>query len=575
MLSFALADGALPGNEGRGYVVRRILRRAARFGRTLDQREPFLYKLVDTVVETMGEAYPELIEQQQHITNVIKAEETSFGETLERGLDVFAKVVHQLKPGDTMPGAEAFKLYDTFGFPLDLTELMAREQGFAVDTQGFDQAMTNQRDRARGSLKGVAENTEVEWITVSDGTSSKFLGYDTTKCTGVIRKYRDLGNGNIQLILDQTPFYAESGGQVGDQGTVSGGKFRAVINDAQHVIIQKTDEIVHIGMFKGSPKGILEVEVEVNKPLRQALMRNHTATHLMQAALKFVLGDHVNQAGSLVEADRLRFDLTHYDKLTDEQIEQIETLVNIEIANDMNVVSEVMTFEAAKSSGAMALFGEKYGAEVRVVGIPGFSRELCGGTHVERTGLIGSFKITSESSLAAGVRRIQAVTGMGVMNYFEHKVKTLELELEAVKEKQRALEKEVKSLSKVSVQGLADSLLAQQDMAGDVPFIAAVVDVADKDDFKDLAVDLKNRLQNGVVVLGTVMNEKPQLVVAVSDTFKGALPAGKLVKELGQLMGGSGGGSPVLATAGGKDTGRLAAAVTAVRDILSKHMEDQ
>ncbi|MFC1480698.1 alanine--tRNA ligase [Candidatus Neomarinimicrobiota bacterium] len=575
MLSFSLADGALPANEGRGYVVRRILRRAARFGRTLGQQEPFIYRLVDTLVGTMGEAYPELIEKQQHIKNVIKAEESAFGETLDRGLEMFSKVVEKHEPGGIIAGGDAFKLYDTYGFPLDLTELMAREQGFAVDTDGFDRAMNDQRDLARGSVKGVQQNSEVEWVTVSEGNTSKFVGYETTTSKSVIRKYRELGNGAVQLILDQTPFYAESGGQVGDQGSIVGENFKVDIADAQHLTLDKTDEIVHIGHLEGSLKDILEVVAEVDHELRQATMLNHTATHLMQAALKTVLGDHVNQAGSLVDPERLRFDLTHYDKLTDDQIHEIESIVNREIARDSKVAAEVMPFDTAKSSGAMALFGEKYGDEVRVIDVPGFSRELCGGTHVDRTGLIGAFKITSETGLAAGVRRIQAVTGLGVVGYYDDKVKTLEHELELFSQRNRALEKEIKSISKVTAQGLADSMMGKREMVGDVAFIAALVDVSDKDDFKDLAVDLKNRLQSGVVVLGTVMNEKPQLVVAVSDTLMATLPAGKLVKELGQLMGGGGGGSPSLATAGGKDTTRLAETIVAVKGILTKQLGEK
>jgi alanyl-tRNA synthetase len=651
MISFSLADGALPGNEGRGYVVRRILRRAARFSRILGQHEPFLYRLVDTLVETMGEAFPELIEQQQHIKKVIKAEESNFGETLDRGLEVFSKVAEKLESGGTITGEDAFRLYDTYGFPIDLTELMAREQEFSVDTDGFDRAMNAQRDRARGSVKGVEQASEVNWITVSKGKSSKFLGYDKTKTKSKISKYRDMGDGNIQLILDQTPFYAESGGQIGDRGIITGriNDFKAAISDVQHITVDKVDEIVHIGEYEGSLKELLEVEAEIDGERRQAIILNHTATHLMQAALKTVLGEHVNQTGSLVEPERLRFDLTHYDKLTNDQIDEIETIVNREIARDTKVTAKVMSFEKAKSTGAMALFGEKYGAEVRVVDIPGFSRELCGGTHVDRTGLIGAFKIISETGLAAGVRRIQAVTGKGVAGYFderftalEHeldllkqknrtlekefksisnvstqgpadsimgkretagdvafvastvdvsdkdnfrnlvvagyddeKIKALEQDVELVKQRNRSLEKEIRNLSKVRAQGQADSLMGNRDKVGDVAFIAATVEVSDKDDFKDLAVDLKNRLQGGVVVLGTVINDKPQLVVAVSDTLKNSIPAGKLVKELGQLLGGGGGGSPILATAGGKDTSRLAETIAAVKNILSNHMGEK
>jgi len=588
MLSFALADGALPGNEGRGYVVRRILRRAARFGRMLGQHEPFIYKLVDTVAELMGAAFPEIIEKKAHIEKVIRAEETAFGETLDRGLEEFAGATRNLKDGDTLPGEAAFKLYDTFGFPLDLTELLSREKGIRVDGQGFHQAMEAQRAKARSGGKARNEFDAGEWHTLSAGSGTTFSGYETTESSSILRKYRNLKDGRVEVILDKTPFYAESGGQVGDTGAITGANLALEVEDTRKMAVEGTEEIVHLcELTKGTLAGAGPVKAAVDQERRQAIRLNHTATHLLHKALKVVLGDHVNQAGSLVAPDRLRFDLTHYEKISESDLLKIEQIVNQIIRENQALDVRVMNFDAAKAGGAQALFGEKYGDEVRVVDVPGFSKELCGGAHVDRTGDIGFFKITAETALASGVRRIEAVTGEGAMDYVQRQAGLVEEAGRLLKvppeqipaavhqqqERIRQQERELKAAQKMQSTDLVEQLIGKARTAGEVHIIAERVDITDTDQFKDLAVDLKHRLKSAVVVLGTVMNDKPQIVAAVTDDLKDRIPAGALVKDIGKLMGGGGGGSPILATAGGKDASRLDDALAHVVPLITAKLQ--
>ena len=589
MLAFSLADGALPGNEGRGYVVRRILRRAARFGRQLGQLEPFIYRLVPTLVDIMGEAYPELGEKRQFIAKVIEAEESAFGETLDRGLELFGDITSGLQAGDTLSGDEAFKLYDTYGFPLDLTELMARERGITVDQRGFDKAMAAQKKRARGGGKGGGKKAQRDWTTVTKGRDSVFRGHETTQHKAAIRKYRLLEDQAVEVILDQTPFYAEAGGQIGDTGTLSASGLLLQVMDTQKSVVDGHEVIVHeCELRKGAIDNHQAVHAKVNQERRQAIRLNHTATHLMHKALKVVLGDHIQQAGSLVAPDRLRFDLTHYEKVTDEQVREIELLVNREIRRNQPVGTEVMSFDEARESGATALSGEKYGDEVRVVDVPGFSKELCGGTHVKRTGDIGVFKITHESALAAGVRRIEAETGEKALYSILNQLNNLQAflnistwQLDDLKEHWEALKKKEKDLQlKISVRNSAlNSYRAPiiADEAQDVAGIKLVVVreryLEDQDEVKDFAAEVKRCLTSGVVVLGAVIGEQPFVVVAVTDDLKDRIPAGKFGKKLGQAMGGGGGGSPIMATAGGKDPAKLAAALKAASDILEEFID--
>jgi len=379
MLAFSLADGALPSNEGRGYVVRRILRRAARFGRMLERNEPFIYQLVDTVCEVMGEAFPEIVEKRQHIENVIKAEESAFGETLERGLEIFAEAIQGLKSGDVIPGEDAFRLYDTFGFPLDLTELMAREKGLSVDTSGFEREMEIQRERARGSNRALTDDTGEDWIAVTKGKGSEFLGYENSESVATIRKYRLIDENRVDLILNQTPFYAESGGQVGDTGVITAKGMELQVEDTQKMVVDGDEEFVHqCRIVRGNIESTQKVTATIDRERRQAIRCNHTATHLMHKALKQVLGDHVQQAGSLVTPERLRFDLTHYEKIKESELAEIELKVNRVIRENRAVEASTQSYETARKSGAAWLhvdFEPRLEAFYRKCGF----RESCAG----------------------------------------------------------------------------------------------------------------------------------------------------------------------------------------------------
>lgn len=628
MLSFSLADGAMPGNEGRGYVVRRILRRAARFGRILDQHAPFLYRLVDTICDVMGEAFPEVVEKRTHIEKVIQAEETAFGDTLDRGLEIFAKVTGGMQAGDVIPGEDAFRLYDTYGFPLDLTELMAREKGLTVDTAGFEQAMAQQRERARIAGKTIAEEDKGEWTTVTEGPSSEFLGYTEVQSVGSIRKYREYGEGRSEVILDKTPFYAESGGQIGDTGYLQSNGFTIRITDTQKALVDGREEIVHQGVTEQGAIGTAEgITAIVDGDRRQSIKRNHTATHLMHKALKMILGDHVQQAGSLVAPDRLRFDFTHYEKVHDDQTAEIESIVNQRIQDDIPLDASIQDYEKAREDGAVAIFGEKYGDRVRVIDVPGFSRELCGGTHVDRTGDILAFKITSESAVAAGVRRMEAVTGEGVLAHLKHQIGTLVTELQREVVKYHELRQQLdepgpvidsptglESAGAVDSYGLPEvdklediAVLLRQDLARysaeskqlsrqakkqrkqgkptdvlanlqveEIPPLRVAygaVSVHDQDEFKDLAVDVKHRLKTAVVALGAVFDEKPAIVVAVTDDLKDTFHAGDLAREIGKVLGGGGGGTAIMATAGGKEPSQLDESLRTLPGIIQRKLK--
>ncbi|UCH09649.1 MAG: alanine--tRNA ligase [Fidelibacterota bacterium] len=633
MLAFSMADGALPSNEGRGYVVRRILRRAARFGRMLERHDPFIYELVDTVTDVMGAAFPEIVEKREHIERVIEAEEASFGETLDRGLEIFARLARDLSSGDVIPGEEAFRLYDTYGFPLDLTELMAREKGLAVDTKGFEKAMGRQRERARGAKKSDVKLEGQEWVTLTEGESSHFLGYATIESEATIRKYRIYEADKLDLILDQTPFYAESGGQIGDTGTITTPGLDLKVVDTQKSAVQGDEEIIHFcEILRGKLDSETKVTAAVDADRRQAIRLNHTATHLLHKALKMVLGDHVQQAGSLVAPDRLRFDFTHYQKVSEKGIKEIEKIVNQVVHEDISLDASVQDFDDARKGGAVAIFGEKYGDRVRVVEVPGFSKELCGGTHVDRTGDIGYFKITSETAVAAGVRRMEAVTGNNVLIYYDQEISSKQAELKRIAasneelashlsselsevstmavsaELQRALDPDsftlgnVENLEKhlgdlttateqlqkehkvllrelkkqrkrVSSKELFDDLTLTEIATIRIGF--AILDVHDQDEFKDLAVEFKHRLKSGVVVLGTLSEDRPQVVVAVTDDLKAKLPAGELARELGQRLGGGGGGTPILGTAGGRDPSLLQKVLSETPAVVQHRLERQ
>ena len=563
MLSFAIADGAMPSNEGRGYVLRRILRRAARFGRMLGIKEPFLYKLVDYVIEVMGESFPELVDKKIHIEKVIESEEASFNNTLERGLIHFEKYISK-HSGNIISGEEAFKLYDTYGFPLDLTQLMAREEGLEVDEIGFHKNMKKQRKRAKSSGNFKQLPTDLPWVTISDREDSIFLGYEKIESQSFILKYAITDEYTI-IVLDQTPFYAESGGQIGDTGEIRIGDDNLTVLDCQ----RNGQEIHHIcsGSFKND---ILSDPVfcRIDIDRRQRIRKNHTATHLLHAALKKTLGQHVHQAGSLVHPEYLRFDLTHPEKILNEDIMEIESLVNDEIQRNATLDISIKDFDVAKEEGAEALFGEKYGDEVRVISIGDFSMELCGGTHVDRTGDIGLIKIIEESSLAAGVRRLVAVTGPEAINYiqknanivhelqniFGASVDEISSRVNRLIDERKALEKKLKNMRSSSSFNAKD-LMEKATKINGYNILVSMVESESMDELKGFGDSVLNVLGSGVALLGSDNGAKPFVVIVVTDDIiKKGVSAGDLAKIIGKEMGGGGGGKPSLATAGGKDS---------------------
>ncbi len=582
MLSFAIADGAMPSNEGRGYVLRRILRRASRYGRMLKKKDPFLYKLVDQVIEVMGESFPELVDKKTHIQKVIESEEISFNSTLERGLIHFEKYVNN--NANIISGDEAFKLYDTYGFPLDLTQLMAREHGLEVDETGFHKNMKKQRDRAKaaGNFKQVTE--DLSWVVVSDNQNSNFLGYEHIESDSDICKYAVTDNYTI-LVLDQTPFYAESGGQIGDTGIIISGDDKLNVLDCQ----KSGEEIHHICSGTFNKERLSEkVTCRVDYKRRQNIRKNHTATHLLHAALKKTLGDHVHQAGSLVHPEYLRFDLTHSEKISNQEILEIENLVNKEIQRNVALDIAIKNFDVAKAEGAEALFGEKYGDEVRVIAIGEFSMELCGGTHVDRTGDIGLLKIIEESSLAAGIRRLVAVTGPEAISYIQTnadiinklqailgtKADEISFRVNHLIEERKELEKKLKhKRSKSSIN--AKTLMEECQKYKDYNILVSNVDFESLDELKGFGDEILNVLGSGIAVLGSDKSDKPIVVIVVTnDIIDKGINAGNLAKIIGNEMGGGGGGKPSLATAGGKDLNTYALAMKKSIDLIKSELKE-
>ena len=582
MLSFAIADGAMPSNEGRGYVLRRILRRAARFGRMIGKKDPFLFELVDIVIDVMGESFPELMDKKIHVKNVIESEEKSFNTTLERGLIHFEKYISKHN-GDIIPGKEAFKLYDTYGFPLDLTQLMAREKGLEVDEVGFHKSMKKQRERAKaaGKFKQISQN--LSWVIVSDKEDSTFLGYEQFESHAYIRKYSKTDDYTI-LVLDQTPFYAESGGQISDTGLIIIGDDSLTVLDCQ----KSGNEIHHIcsGDFNND---ILSDPVlcKIDFDRRQRIRKNHTATHLLHAALKKTLGEHVHQAGSLVNPQYLRFDLTHSEKISNQEILEIENLVNDEIQKNVLLDIDIKDFDVAKSEGAEALFGEKYGDVVRVISIGDFSMELCGGTHVSRTGDIGLLKVTEESSLAAGVRRLVAVTGPEAINYIQKNVSivhelqgVLGAKADEISNRVNHLIDERKELEKKLKHSRTSSTFSTKTlMEGCIKFngyniLVSNVASESMDELKEYGDKILNALESGVAVIGSDKGNKPSVVIVVTDDIiNQGVNAANFAKIIGNEMGGGGGGKPNLATAGGKDTKTYTIAMKKSIDLIKSELK--
>ncbi|MFR0689980.1 alanine--tRNA ligase [Enterobacterales bacterium AE_CKDN230030158-1A_HGKHYDSX7] len=569
---FLIADGVLPSNEGRGYVLRRIIRRACRHGNKLGAKGTFFHKIVAALVGEMGEAFPELKQQQAHIERVLKTEEEQFAKTLEQGLKILEQDLSELK-GSVIPGNVVFKLYDTYGFPVDLTNDIARERSLTLDEEGFEREMEAQRERARSaSAFGMDYNSLVK----VDG-DTRFLGYQGVSGAGqIIALFKDgkaveqLGEGEEGVVvLDQTPFYAESGGQVGDSGYLQGAGVRFDVRDTT----KAGGAHLHHGVVaQGSLSVGAAVKAEVDASVRQATALNHSATHLLHAALRQVLGDHVQQKGSLVDSQRLRFDFSHFEAIKPEQLKQLEDIVNAEIRKNSEVETEETDIESAKNKGAMALFGEKYGDQVRVLSMGGsFSVELCGGTHVSRTGDIGLFKITSEGGVASGVRRIEAVTGGAALAYLNGAEEQLKEAAGLVKgsrdnlldklsgliERNRQLEKELEQLKAKAASAAGDDLAGSAVEVGGVKVLSSRLDGLDGKALLALVDQLKNKLGSGVILLGGVFEEKVVLVAGVTQDLTGKLKAGDLMKQAAAAVGGKGGGRPDMAQGGGVDAGKL------------------
>jgi alanyl-tRNA synthetase len=597
-VTFLIGDGIFPGNEGRGYVLRRVLRRAIRHGRLLGLQRPFLGTLAEVVIELFGPHYPELVQRRDRIKRVIAHEEEHFSRTLAAGMARFDALVDQLKrSGETViPGLEAFRLYDTYGFPLELTEELAREEGLEIDRVGFESALEQQRAVSRAGAASRFADTVRERADLYARYSAQpteFLGYTQLEAEATITGLLDLAQAvevaeagqEIEVILDRTPFYGEAGGQVGDTGLIRTDTGLAEVIDTQ----RPTPElIVHRCRVR---EGFLQVgqlaHAAVDGQRRAAIKRNHTATHLLHAALRQVLGEHAQQAGSLVAPDRLRFDFTHLEALKPEQLRAIQELVNEHVLRDEPVLAEYKPFQEAIAEGAIALFGEKYGELVRVVSIPGFSKELCGGTHVNHTGEIGLFLITDESSVASGVRRVEAITGMrsaefawellGVTRTLSQElhapIAQLPAEVEQLVELLRQARRESERLHAELAAERAGYLIQQAIAIDGIKVLSARVDAPSIDVLRAIGDRLRERLGSGVVILGTSIGDRPTLLaMATRDAVRRGVDAGKLIRAIAPIVGGRGGGRAELAQGGGNDPTRLEEALAAARDVIERQV---
>ncbi|MED4924356.1 alanine--tRNA ligase [Anoxybacillus geothermalis] len=586
-VTFAIGDGALPSNEGRGYVLRRLLRRAVRYAKHIGIERPFMYELVPVVGEIMHDYYPEVKEKADFIARVIRSEEERFHETLHEGLAILSNVIEKAKSegSDVIPGEDVFRLYDTYGFPIELTEEYAAEAGMKVDHDGFEREMERQRERARAARQDV-DSMQVQGGVLGDiKDESRFVGYDELVASSTVlaivkdgQLVEEVRAGEeAQIIVDVTPFYAESGGQIADQGTFAGETGTAVVKDVQKA--PNGQHLHSIVVESGTVKKGAVYTARVDEAKRARIIKNHTATHLLHQALKDVLGRHVNQAGSLVAPDRLRFDFTHFGQVKPEELERIEAIVNEQIWKSLPVDIFYKPLEEAKAMGAMALFGEKYGDIVRVVKVGDYSLELCGGCHVPNTSAIGLFKIVSESGIGAGTRRIEAVTGeaayrfmseqLAILQEAAQKLKTspkeLNARLDGLFAELKELERENESLSARLAHMEAEHLTRQVKDVNGVPVLAAKVQANDMNQLRAMADDLKQKLGTAVIVLAAVQGGKVQLIAAVTDDLvKQGFHAGKLVKEVASRCGGGGGGRPDLAQAGGKDAQKVAEALNYV-----------
>ena len=581
-LTFAIADGAVPGNDGRGYVLRRILRRAARYGRKINLKDPFLYKLVDVLVETMGDVFPEVVEKKDYVKKIIKAEEDSFNATLDRGIELFNDIVNKLNKQKTkvIPGEDVFKLYDTFGFPVDLTNVMAREINFGIDEDGFNKLMNEQKVRGREASKDKFASISVTLNDLSgfnlvDSNPTIFTGYDELQTKAKIIGIKT-DSENTFVILDKSPFYVESGGQTDDLGIL-------VVDSKSYDVVDVTkieNLVIHVinSANSNSLKIGTEVFAEVDVTRRWDIMRNHSVTHFLHKALRTVLGTHVQQAGSYVGPDRLRFDFTHFAKLTADEINQIEAMVNVNTRKNYPLNHHRNTpFDEAKKMGALMFFGDKYGDKVNVVQFGDFSMEFCGGTHVHNSSEIGLFKILSESSIASGVRRIEAVTGAGVEKFIQsqaEQIKLSEQKIEELLDVKKKLEKEISELKIKEKLEQLDHILSLSSEEKNITIHKGKVHADNMDELKSFGDEMRNRIKSGVGVLIAQIDDKVGIVAVVSDDLikDKKLSAGKIVGELAKLVGGGGGGRPHLATAGGKDVGQIITALAKVEKIVGSSL---
>lgn len=590
--AFLIADGVLPGNEGRNYVLRLILRRAARHGKMIGFEGPFMAKVIEPVIEVMGSHYTELVKAREFILEAVTQEEERFLQTLSVGLTLLDETIAEVKAagGRTIPGPTAFRLYDTYGFPLDLTRDVAKEHGLTVDEAGYQAALEEQRARARAAQQFAAAE-EAERYRGMGLPPTLFSGYETLEDQGVVlalvvegRPVEQASAGQrVEVVLDKTPFYAEAGGQVGDTGVLESPSGRVVVEDTRRPL---PDVTVHYGhVADGTIRTGEQVTAKVDRERRLDIARNHTATHLLHRALRTVLGDHARQAGSLVAPDRLRFDFTHLRPVTPEQLRAVEDIVNAAIRDNLPVIAQTMPYDQAIRAGAVALFGEKYGDVVRMVETSGFSRELCGGTHLRATGEIGAFYIVSESSIGSGLRRIEAVTGRGAQEYVRARLGILEkaattLEstpddlaqrVEALAQQWREAQREIADLRRQLSRFQARALLADVHKVGGIQVLAARVEAASMEGLRELSDYLRDQMGSGVIVLGAAIHDRPALVAVVTpDLVQRGLDATAIVRQVAKIVGGSGGGRPTLAQAGGHDLSRLDEALGRVEKIVGE-----
>ncbi len=595
--AFLVAEGIFPSNEGRGYVLRRIVRRAIRHGSLLGLKDPFLHKVVPSVIRLMGGTYPELERSESIIKQITLTEEERFLETLERGLSILTEEVERLKKEGlkVLPGSVAFKLYDTYGFPLDLTEDILKNEGIGVDTDGFHREMTEQKERARRAWKGeaVGEEELTYRELLEEGVETKFVGYheDVTSSRvvailkgGMAVDMAEAGD-TVELVTEETPFYGESGGQVGDTGVIVGKDLSVTVLDTKRPV---PEIITHICTIKeGTLKKGMWVELAPNIERRESIARNHTATHILHSVLRRLLGEHVKQAGSLVAPDRLRFDFTHFSPLTREDIERIEEEVNRIIRKNLEVTVELTTLDRAIEKGAIAFFGEKYESMVRVVSVNNVSKELCGGTHVKRSSDIGLFKITRESSVASGIRRIEALTGemafrelndahrllAEIASTLNTRPEDIAERIKRLLEEKRELEAELKKAAHREKKDLASTLLDNAKTVGDIKVVTGVLEDAEVEELRRLSDVIRQRLKSCVVVLGTSSADKATLIASVTEDLAERVPATGLMKELAPIIDGRGGGRPTMAQAGGRGVDRVSTAIEKTLECVKKMLQ--